>query len=595
MRYWLAILMTMLISSSIASADDNPWPADVPGFKPLKAGEHPRLLFREADLPALRRRAQTPEGKAILDRLRRTLDGKDGTKLPDARRSPDPPHGDKSTPIQQPEGTLSISHPAGYGLLYQLTGDKRYAELGKQSMQLMLDGYRDRDGKARYSFRDPSGPLRAGPSLGWVAVGYDLCYDGWDEDFRKKVCDAIEHYNEGRGMKLEDQVKGRSHFPASNHWGMQVGGGAMALLAITGDPEVQNQGRIDKLLKESEKAMIRNVTEGFGDGGYFAEGDGPGSMASHIIYLSALQAWKTSAGKDFITPRPNARWTALKWFLLTVPDPDKLRNLRSGFPERGGYPHNIWARPDGVSGSGYFSIGYEAVLPQQRLALWALYHQWGIKQWDEKNRTPFDTVGPYPHHSVLAFVNTPLGEKGVKPEDVIPRYVHDTKHGFFAFRNRWQDENDIVISMLTKRSPARFRHGPDRNLVIQSHGKKSEWGKIPTPATTFEPVSDGSAIIGNGQTWLAIDFSGASGADGLLVMVGEEAARGDQTIEAGGVTYQLKYLTDGKQPVAKAQGDAVIVGRQVISMQEGKLTLKEFAKPWSGPAKLEDAQKIELE
>ena len=37
---------------------------------------------------------------------------------------------------------------------------------------------------------------RAGPSLGWTAVGYDLCYDGWDDDFRRRVAHEIAAYDE---------------------------------------------------------------------------------------------------------------------------------------------------------------------------------------------------------------------------------------------------------------------------------------------------------------------------------------------------------------------------------------------------------------
>ena len=72
---------------------------------------------------------------------------------------------------------------------------------------------------------------------------------------------------------------------------------------------------------------------------------------------------------------------------------------------------------------------------------------------------------------------------------------------------------DIVITQLTRKSPARFKHGPDRNMTIQHHGKKESWGSIPTNVTHWQPAADGSAIIGDGERWLAIDFSGASGAD----------------------------------------------------------------------------------
>jgi len=373
----------LIVASVCAHAvcAQQPWPEQAPGHVAVRPGEHPRLFFRESDLADLRRRSETPEGQAILKRLRVTLNGSDGRSMPknlgvQGKVSQD---GSGEFAKEAAGGVYTISHVAGYGFLFQITGEKKYADLGREAMDAALEGYRGRD--RRYSFKHPYGALRAGPSLGWYAVGYDLCYDGWDEAYRQKIAQAICDYNEGPFMSLEELVNGKRHFPESNHWGMQVGGGALALMAITGDPGV-DQAKIDKLLGDSRQAMIRNVTEGFGDGGYFAEGDGTGSMASHIVYLPAIQAWKVAMGEDFVSPRPNVRWTALKWFLLTIPRGKDMSNLRGGFPERGGYPHNIWARDDGVSGAGYFSIGYEAVLPEQRAGILWWYHHY-VKGWDQ--------------------------------------------------------------------------------------------------------------------------------------------------------------------------------------------------------------------
>lgn len=128
-------------------------------------------------LPELRQKANTPGGRKIVGRLKELL-GVPGDSKP---RSLDP-----ELVNQQVEmGGYTLSHAAGYGMLYQLTGEKRYAKLGRRAFELGLDGIRDRDD--RYSFREPKGALRAGPSLGWYAVGYDLCYDGWEEDFRRRV------------------------------------------------------------------------------------------------------------------------------------------------------------------------------------------------------------------------------------------------------------------------------------------------------------------------------------------------------------------------------------------------------------------------
>jgi hypothetical protein len=159
---------------SPAAQAGGPWPVPVADFAPPKPGEHPRLLFRKSDLAELKRRAATPEGQAILKRLRFLLNGGEGQSMPAAKRPVDAPYGDKSQEILLPEGAYSIGHAAGYGLLYQLTGDQKYADLGKQCFEWAFQGVRDRDGKGRYSWKTPSGALRCGPSIGAYAIGYDL-------------------------------------------------------------------------------------------------------------------------------------------------------------------------------------------------------------------------------------------------------------------------------------------------------------------------------------------------------------------------------------------------------------------------------------
>lgn len=554
------------------------WPSDVPGHVALRPGEHPRLLFRRADLPGLRRRAGTPEGKEILARLGRLLDGKEGRGMPAAYNPVvGPASGDGAGPTgKAPDGMYTFSHAAGYGLLYQLTGEREYAALGRRCMEKALEGVRDRDN--RYAFLHPYGALRAGPSLGWTALGYDLCHDGWDEAFRRRIAEAIFEYrgsNKGKVFDLEYLVRGRRHFPASNHWGMQVGGGALALLAVMADPGV-DEARARDLLRVSEKSMLRNLSEGFGDGGYFAEGDGTGSMSSHIVFLTALQAWRVAAGKDFVGPRPNAQWAALKWIFGTVPPANHRGRLARGFVARGGYPHNVWAR-DGISGGAYHAIGYGVLPPDQVPALWWFYRT-HLEAWDASQRTPWDTVSPYPHHAVLAFVNTPFGVEPRNPAECIPRAVRDTKHGFYAFRNRWRDENDIVITQLTRRSPARFRHGPDRAMTIQHGGRRETWGAIPARATCWRVASDGSAVVGDGRTFVGIDFSGASGADCMLVMTGP-GTPDRAVVTAGGRRYAFKFLGTAPDPRPSGEGDGVTIGRQTVSCPDGTLALGVFASP----------------
>ncbi|MCC5830968.1 MAG: hypothetical protein JJU36_16100 [Phycisphaeraceae bacterium] len=589
-----AVIITLAIASSgIASDGDKPWPAPVDGFVAPEAGEHPRLLFRRSDLPELRRRAQAPEGQAILKRLREVLNGGDGRTMPGNMG-----HGPRGGDFAHAGagGTFSISHVAGYGLLYQVTGDRHYADLGRRAMDAALAGHRG--GDQRYSFRSPSGALRAGPSLGWYALGYDLCYDGWDEEYRRKIASEIAGYNQGRNMSLAELVRGARHHPRSNHWGMQVGGGAMALLAVRNDPGVDNQ-RIEQLVEVSRQAMIRNMTEGFGEGLYFAEGDGTASMASHIIFLSALQAWKTAAGKDFITPRPHAQWMSLRWLLGTIVD----ESGRPHFHSRDGYPHNTWQRHS-ISGGAYFGIGMGVATPPQRAA-WLWFYNQFFKEHDQRNGVPYDTAGSLPHHSVLAFVNWPVGEEPVNPIEAIPPAAVDRHYGYAMFRNRFQDENDIVVTVLTKRArghtqateinrvwisanaaQGRFALNPRHATTGIRERPDASWGRMNGDIRHFEVRQDASAVMTTSDgTSLALDFSGRSGVDAVLIMTGPGApgaeVEGTTVLNAGGTSFSILFLTRGQTPTPRAEGDRVRIGQQVVSLRDGNLVLHHVADPWA--------------
>ena len=597
-RTHLKILAATVATATLArfptafAADTGaPWPSDVADFQALAPGEHPRLLFRKSDLPRLRQKAATPEGQAILKRLRATLDAKNGDTFPtvfngsgqayqgnrpaagagaaDANQESEtanpPKAAGKNTEL--PLGAFTISHAAGYGLLYQLTGEKKFADLGKEAMQKALAGIRDRDD--RYSFRKPGGALRCGPSLGWTALGYDLCYDGWDADFRRKVAEEFSKYNEGPHCAIEDCILGRRQHPGSNHWGMEVGGSAMAMLAILNDPGCDMK-KFGPLVGQSTQIMLRNMTQGFGDGGFFAEGDGTGSMSSHIVFLTALQAWKTALGKDFISPRPNAQWMANRWFLQTL-----ARDGKPDYhPQRGAYPQNIWSR-GGLSGGGYFSIGMGvAASADVQAAIAWYYHHTGFAELDAKNGTPFDTPSPYPHHAVLAFVNWPVGLAEKNPAGIIPNALHDSKWGFYAWRNRWSDSGDVVISILTKNTKGNYSCKAEGTLSINDAGRKLTWGKIPRGFKgDFKPAKDGSTVLPTADgSCLAIDFSQASGAEAMLVMTGP-GAPADNAVEAGGVRFGFLFLGKRADVKPTVDGSKIKVGGQTVAFQDGLIIL----------------------
>ena len=553
--------------------EKHPWPMRVKGWKAPKSGEHPRLFFRRADLPEIKRRAATPEGQVIDKRLRYLLNGSDGRTLPKqtnpSRESIDNPGNYAHMPLGS---TFSLWHAAGYGMLYHLTGEKLYADLGRRCAEMMLKGVRDRDN--RYSFIQPHGALRAGPSLGAMAMGYDLCYDGWDESFRRRVAREILDYGQGQHMSLGELTVGSRHRPESNHWGGQIGGAALALLAIWNDPGVDAE-KVQDLLNVSQGRMKTQLTCGFGDGGHYSEGQGAGGIASDTAYIPALQAWRVAGGVDLVTPRRNASSITMLKVYEMIFRHGRPWYTKDGDP--GTYGTGNFSTSDfrgmqsdrtGLSRAGQFAQGFGAVREKCKPAMLWVYNN--IVERDPAKRT-YDTVSKYPHRAVLSLVNWPIGMEPKNPADIFPNTNVDRYHGHFLFRNQWKDETDVVVIMKLKAEPA---------IDVWGCNLRVRFGLVPGMTFThFQTARDGSAIISNpkGRSYFLIDFSRASGAEALVATVGQCARGGEDahggykgasarfsTVEYKGLRVRFVTLQMGPPPVPHVEGDGIVVGGQTI-------------------------------
>ena len=160
----------------------------VGAYPAAQPGEHPRILFRAEELPALRAKARTAFGRAAL------------AKMSDA---------------------------AGLALKYQLTEDRQYAERAKDlARELMAN----RDHGSKVGRSRPWG-RRAEQ----VALAYDMCYDAWEADFRREV---EEYFVEIANLMFYRQAAFDVHihwhiaspYPAPILYGAAIGG-----LAIWGE------------------------------------------------------------------------------------------------------------------------------------------------------------------------------------------------------------------------------------------------------------------------------------------------------------------------------------------------------------------------
>lgn len=551
-------LFVGVLPVGMAADAETEWPAAVPGFVPPKTGEHPRLFFRKHDLPEIKRRAATPEGRAIVVRLRRLL-GADGEKLPSEHNRRFPVNITAKGPDELPIGAFTMSHAAGYGMLYQLSGDTRYADMARACLEMMFDegrysvsyaeikierekvspnlfnyverlakegkrpseedlkqrilryGQPDRD--ERYTWTTPGAKLRIGPMFLCVAMAYDLCHDAWDEAFRRRVVREMldyhhvpvdfDMYSEGhQGPATMESLVHCSYPPESNHFGAYIGGAGVALLAIRGDAGADPE-RVEKYLATIEKNALRLLSNGFGDHGFFAEGHGPSHMAAHSVFVPFLQAARTAWGKDFIAPRSNAPWLTLRWAMEIVPDSagkPYYPNLHPGpyGPE--------WIERAGVSDGGHFSQGFGALADDdQRAALLWVYRNFvepgetaEYPKWlDEGERS--DDAMVYPHRAVLALVNWPIDLEPRNPADVLGRSRVDRHMGYYMFRKAWSGSNDVYFTLLTN---PHGKHGYVRgprggNFAFWGLGLRSKWsqGLVKPEETYFKAETDGGGVV----------------------------------------------------------------------------------------------------
>jgi hypothetical protein len=163
------------------------------GFVPLAPQEHPRLLFRKHELPALREKAKTPFGQAAVARM-------------------------------QASGT-----PAALGTLYQLTGDASYAKRAEAEAELYLAGKKP-EGSAFVPMMANWGRLEE------LALVYDLCHDQLSDGFKSRYRAWISDFTFQVYFAPENMGGNINWHPVSNHSANIYSGFTLNALALFDEP-----------------------------------------------------------------------------------------------------------------------------------------------------------------------------------------------------------------------------------------------------------------------------------------------------------------------------------------------------------------------
>lgn len=481
------------------------WPIPVANHQPIQTQEHPRLIFRKSQLPALREKAKTPEGEAILKQLEKSL----------------------QKPVYYqgyvPNGGY---HATGQCFLAILNEDAAAAE----KAWTLVDN----------SLKQPENTLlKQSPIVAGVALAYDLCYDFWIPERRQQVTNWLK--SQAENLIRGDSPRTGWNSNAWSNWNARARGAAgLAALAIIDEPSLtatKPHLSPEKRAIIAQRNLKRYLTTAIGDRGFGTEGDHYTTEVFILTVIPFLIAYRNVMGQDL---KENSK---AEWFLPHY--------LARAIPKDGDLPISTYGRHRRYAGGSLFAIGLELV-PESLLPgiLWLF---------DQNLGQGNQSFGIYnPHEAVFTFVGYPQNIKPENPDKAYDRVLVDAQKGFYVFRNHWQNQDDIVASIYLKQEPlggswsfpdvGSFRiwglgehwakagisesNWNNENVVIMPHTRPWRSSQV----VDFQSSSDGSGIVSLAtdkitvnnqdsqvQTALlrsfGVDYSGASGSPGLFVIV----------------------------------------------------------------------------
>jgi hypothetical protein len=432
------------------------WTEPPAGFRKLEPKEHPRLIFRRSDLPMIKKRLETPEGKAILARMLEAL------------------------PKQHAKHNKTQPYfAAGYAMAYQITGNKAHAEKAKEILSGMMDIGGSQD-------------IHWAPIAQSMAVTLDLCYDTWNAEFRQQVIDnlAKRTVNLSKGEGIGTFAPNPWH----NHNGVRAPSTGVAAICLLG--EMTSDGK--EALPDAER-MIHLIARdtrryfqynGIANTGWCLEGGGYKRMTWNSGPGHMIHAYRTALGGDLLAGWWG-HWSVLaEW--MEQPPAEKVVAAEA---------------PGSDQDSGLFPLGLVTVPESMKAgARWLFDRAYGL----EGNKT-FGILCAY--HAGYLLMNYPFDKPPQPPATSLPWIAPDPTGGHWVFRKPWQGAADslLVLNLRSDVQGGCHYEASGRTWDMQLFALGRQW--VGDKVLSDRATSAGSALptVGNLAVLSGQRLAGAGG------------------------------------------------------------------------------------
>ena len=377
------------------------------------AGEdHPRLLATPERLEAVRaeiRKAGTHH-QQVYEAIKARVDASypDNAALSKAYKAAYPLYGLDYPQIKPDDYAFGYrARETAFLAMLAMTpeGEKKYAELSyKAAMETALVKPQNLAGRM--------GAMS-------TALAYDWGYPGWTPEQRAAVRRrALDHL---KGMPAGDRVAKEYPF---NKGG--VHGGSELLLMMALGEEKGLQARYDHL----KQYLVKHIGTAYDAWGVSQEGPGYSEYPGAFLLPAALAARQLGDGDlmKAVAGRPWWKMVMYAWTFMGVERQSVMWGVGSG----------------GGPGEGWLSAILGTVPPDQLpYYLWFYDRAEGVRS----PKPPNLRFDPNRGNSPLALLIYPIGVAAKDPTGVFSPAYYDETRGFAFLRNRWQDANDIQVTI----------------------------------------------------------------------------------------------------------------------------------------------------